>query len=67
MGQKIYAFPLFTLIQQTLLKIKRDKVKNAVMILPFLLSRLWFYLLLNMVTAPPPSDFFFRRICSLST
>ena len=52
-GFKMYAFPPFNQILQTLSKIKTDEVEEAIVIVPFWPGRLWFNLLLSMATAQP--------------
>ncbi len=53
LGFKIYAFPPLNLIQRTLLKIKSERVEEAIVILPFWPGRLWYNLLTTMAVTQP--------------
>ena len=50
---EIYAFPPFNLIQRTLVKIRDEGVRKAIVVLPHWPKRLWFNLVTQLAVSPP--------------
>ena len=52
-GWRVYAFPPINLIQRVLLKIRSDRVDEAILVVPFWPRRPWFPLLLSLASDQP--------------
>ena len=50
---EIYAFPPFNLIQRTLVKIRDERVRKAIVVLPHWPKRLWYNLVTSLAVSPP--------------
>jgi hypothetical protein len=52
-GLSVYLFPPLNLLHRSLLKLKSDRVQNAIVVAPYWPKRIWFPLLCAMAAHPP--------------